>query len=50
MVGVISQISAILAKHSIPLFVVSTYDTDWILVEAVYREKVIQVLRDEGNH
>lgn len=50
MIGVISQISAILAKHAIPLFVVSTYDTDWILIDAKYREKAMEVLKEEGNH
>jgi hypothetical protein len=33
-----------------PLFVVSTYDTDWILIEGKFREKAMQVLKEEGNH
>ncbi|MFM7322210.1 MAG: ACT domain-containing protein [Armatimonadota bacterium] len=34
LVGVLASICATLARDHIPVFVVSTHDTDWILIEA----------------
>ena len=48
MVGVIAQISGILAKSSISLFVVSTFNTDYILLKAPQYENAIQCLLQEG--
>ena len=33
LVGVLAEISAILAESGVPIFVLSTYDTDYILVK-----------------
>jgi hypothetical protein len=48
MVGVIAKISGILAREGISVFVVSTYNTDYILLRAHDFEKGICLLRDEG--
>jgi hypothetical protein len=36
-----------LADNKIPIFVVSTYDTDYILVQSLYFNKAKDVLRAE---
>jgi hypothetical protein len=33
-VGLLASLCAILAEASVPVFVISTYDTDWLLVSA----------------
>lgn len=33
MIGILSKIAAILADHSIPIFAVSTYNTDYLLTK-----------------
>ena len=48
MTGVLADLSAPLAKAEIPIFVVSTYDTDYMLVKAVDLENACSALRDEG--
>ena len=49
MVGVLAGISAALAKEGVPIFVVSTFDTDWIIVEAGMREKMVQCMEGLGH-
>lgn len=48
LVGILSKISNILATHDIAIFVVSTYNTDYILVKEKNLKKAIQVLDAEG--
>ena len=48
MTGVLAALSAPLAKAEIPIFVVSTYDTDYLLVKAADLENACATLRDEG--
>ena len=48
MLGVISKISSILAEESISIFVVSTYNTDYILVKTVNFDKCVQTLVCNG--
>jgi hypothetical protein len=47
--GVLAALSAPLARAKIPIFVVSTYDTDHVLVKAVDLERTCSALRDEGH-
>ncbi len=49
MTGVLAALSAPLAEAEIPIFVVSTYDTDYLLVKATDLEKTCTTLRDEGH-
>ena len=49
MVGVIAKISSLLALHQIPIFVISTFDTDYILVKIAYLNKSLQVLKGAGH-
>ena len=48
MVGVIAALSQELATAAIPIFVISTYDTDYILVKQEVLEKATTVLTDAG--
>ena len=48
MIGVIAKISNLLAEAEISLFVVSTYNTDYILLKAENFDRGIQVLEQNG--
>ena len=48
LVGILAQISNILAENSIGIFAVSTFNTDYIFVKESNFEKAIKVLEDAG--
>ena len=48
MIGVIAKISDVLARSEISIFVVSTYNTDYIFLKAENFESGIRALRDSG--
>ena len=48
LVGILSSIAAVLAKVKISVFVISTYDTDYILVKEKNLTKSIDSLQAEG--
>jgi len=47
--GVLATLAVPLAEARIPLFAVSTYDTDYVLVKEAEVEKAVEVLRREGH-
>ena len=47
--GVLAGLSAPLAEAGVPIFVISTYDTDYLLVKEADLENVCAVLRGEGH-
>ena len=47
--GVISGISVLLADHGISIFVVSSFDTDHLLVRVGQVENVHQILKQAGH-
>jgi hypothetical protein len=49
MVGVMAALTAPLADVGVSVFVVSTYDTDYVLVHAAALERAIEALRDAGH-
>ena len=49
MTGVLAELSAPLARAEIPIFVVSTYDTDYLLVKLTDLERASSTLRNEGH-
>jgi hypothetical protein len=49
MVGVMAALTAPLADVDVSVFVVSTYDTDYVLVHAAALEKAIEALRSAGH-
>lgn len=48
LIGILSKLSGILAEHKIGIFVVSTYNTDYILVKEENYERALTVLAAEG--
>ena len=44
LIGIISKISTLLANENISIFVISTYNTDYILVKKENLKKTIEVL------
>ena len=48
LIGILAKISAILAENAIGIFVVSTYDTDYILVKAENFARALAVLGEAG--
>jgi hypothetical protein len=46
--GIIASLSRILSGHGIPLFVVSTFDTDYVLVREASFDAAIAALADGG--
>jgi hypothetical protein len=48
LIGILSRLSGILAKHKIGIFAVSTYNTDYILVKEDNFENALSILKSEG--
>jgi uncharacterized protein len=46
--GIIADITTILKKENIPVFIISTYDTDFILIKQNYADKAVQSLCKSG--
>jgi hypothetical protein len=49
-VGILSSITSSLAKAGIAVFVISTYDTDYILVKDSELDRAIAALRNAGHN
>ena len=49
LVGVIATLTAALAEAGISVFVVSTFDTDFVLVREADVENAMEVLRQGGH-
>ena len=48
LVGILARIATLLAKNSIPIFAISTYNTDYVLTKAEHCEKALNVLKQAG--
>lgn len=48
-IGILANIAEILAKEKISIFVISSYDTDYILVKEVSLAKAIKALEKAGH-
>lgn len=48
LVGILSKIAALLAENSIPIFAISTYNTDYVLTKAEHYEKALDALKQAG--
>ena len=46
--GILSKIAAALAEAGIPIFALSTYDTDYILVKEECLDRAVEALRGAG--
>lgn len=48
MIGVIAEISNLLAQNKISIFVISTYNTDYIFLKFGYYDHAIRILSENG--
>lgn len=48
LIGILSEISALLAQNSIGIFAVSTYNTDYIFTKKENFHKALNVLKNSG--
>ena len=48
LIGILAEISGILAKQKISVFAISTYNTDYILTKAENLIKALEILRENG--
>lgn len=50
LIGILSEISTLLAKKSIGIFAISTYNTDYILMKEEQFENAVRILAEAGYH
>lgn len=48
LIGILSKIAGILAENSISIFVISTYNTDYVLVKKENYQKALDILERSG--
>jgi hypothetical protein len=48
-VGILASVVGPLAKAGVPVFVLSTFDTDYLFIKAANFENAAEVLRDAGH-
>ena len=48
LVGILAKIATLLAENSIPIFNISTYNTDYVLTKAAHYEKALDALKQAG--
>lgn len=48
LVGILAKIATLLAENSIPIFAISTYNTDYVLTKAAHYEKALDALKQAG--
>jgi uncharacterized protein len=48
--GVAAAFTRLLANRGISVFVISTFDTDYVLVKSAAIEEAVSALRDDGGH
>lgn len=46
--GILAGIAGVLAENKIPIFALSTYDTDYVLMKEVYFARALQALKEKG--
>jgi len=49
MIGVLASLSAVLAEAEVSIFVISTHDTDYVLVRDEKLERAMDALREAGH-
>lgn len=48
LIGILSMLSSLLAKHKISIFALSTFNTDYILIKKENDQKALDLLKSEG--
>jgi uncharacterized protein len=49
LVGILAPLATSLAQVNISIFVVSTFDTDYLLVKEEQADRAVEVLREQGH-
>lgn len=49
LIGVLASLAAPLADARVPVFVISTYDTDYVLVPVAQLDAAVEALRAAGH-
>ena len=49
MTGVLASLATPLADAGVSIFAIATFDTDWLLVQAIDLERTVQVLETAGH-
>lgn len=50
LIGILSEISSLLAENKIGIFAVSTFNTDYIFTKSENFEKALKLLKDAGHN
>ena len=50
LIGILAEIASVLADHAIPIYAVSTYNTDYIFIKKENYEKSLEILEVSGYH
>lgn len=48
LIGILSKIAEILAENSVPIFAISTYNTDYVLIKKENYQKALDILEHSG--
>ena len=48
LVGILAKIATILANHAIPIFAISTYNTDYLFIQSAHYQKALAALAQNG--
>jgi len=48
LVGILARIASVLAENGIPIFALSTYNTDYLLIKEPCFDKAVELLRGNG--
>ena len=49
LIGILSQIAGCLAREKIPIFALSTFNTDYVLFKKEHKDKALQALAAAGH-
>ena len=45
LIGILARLTGLLSQHSIPVFAISTYNTDYLLIKEDFLSRAIEALR-----
>lgn len=48
-IGIVAQFSKVLAKHDISLFVISSYETDYLLIQPKDIDQAVELFKKAGH-
>ena len=48
LIGILSRICGILAENEISVFVISTFDTDYVLIKKDHFQRALDILENAG--